>query len=202
MTSWRMGVFVGVLWLVGCANPMKELPEEEVKPAPDGKAQVVFLRPSSYGGAIDAGLYEVEGEQPEFIAIGPVGCKIVHRTDPGKKKFMVVSEAADFLRANLEGGKTYYVLISPRMGFWKARFSLYPVRKKDGEYSMQSSEFPEWLEDTVIMENTKDSRKWAEENQADVNQKYQNYWKEWKEKSEEEKKQQTLRKEDGVNEPR
>ncbi len=60
---------------------------------------------------------------------------------------MVVSEAADFAKADVEAGKTYYVLVTPRMGWWKARFSLRPLMREqlDGKDFAEGSE-AQWNE--------------------------------------------------------
>ena len=91
-------------------------------PAPNPeRALVVFLRPG--GSGIHASVYAGE----EFLSFFHKQTCFLYEAKPGKHRFMVVSEAADFLAADLEGGKIYFVLVSPRMGMWRARFSLLPI---------------------------------------------------------------------------
>ncbi len=55
---------------------------------------------------------------------------------------MVVGENADFISAELGANKTYYALVTPRIGAWKARFSLKPIHADQ----LNSSQFDEWLD--------------------------------------------------------
>jgi len=126
----RLRALILVVLLAGCAGPithMREAPGGVSTAPPPGKAVVVFLRPSSLGFAIASSVYELKAGGDAFVGIVPAKRKLVYVTDPGSTRFMVVSEAADFMAAELEGGKTYYALVTPRMGAWKARFSLRPV---------------------------------------------------------------------------
>jgi len=112
---------------------------------------------------------------------------------------MVVSEAADFLEADLLPGKTYYAMVTPRMGAWKARFSLYPIRSgNDGEFSMQSGKFDKWVSSTDLSVNTEESTRWAKENSASIAKKRASYEAVWSTKSEAEIRERTLLPEDGI----
>ncbi|MDX5362802.1 MAG: DUF2846 domain-containing protein [Pseudazoarcus pumilus] len=196
----RLLMVCAIVTLTGCASsPMlvantQHLPE----PTPD-QAQVVFMRSSLLGSAINASLYRVDRGQIEFIGIMANGTKIVHRVPPGKHVFMVVSEAADFMEADLAAGKTYHSLVTPRMGAWKARFSLWPIKADAGaEYSTASSDFAGWLKNTRLVENTPQSRAWYDANKNSVYMKYTEYWPVWQGKSAEDLARRTLVPEDGL----
>jgi len=139
----------------GCASTkMVDSASQTIQPAPSDQAQVVFLRVSSFGGAIQSTVFDATEAESQFIGILSAGKKLSYLTSPGKRKFMVVSEAADFLEADLLPGKTYYAMVTPRMGAWKARFSLYPIRSgNDGEFSMQSGKFDKWVSSTDLSVN-------------------------------------------------
>jgi len=105
-------------------------------PAPatmgDASAKVVFMRVGKMGGAISASVFDVtEPGEPKFIGIVRQSSKVAYPVKPGLYTFMVISEAADFMQAAVLGGKTYYALVTPRMGVWKARFSFQPVRGEE-----------------------------------------------------------------------
>ena len=173
---------VVVLALAGCAVPirgMREVPAEtEVKTTPPpGKAAIVFMRPSTLGFAIASSVYEVRDAGDVFIGIVPAKRKLVYFTDPGTSQFMVVSEAADFMGAELEAGKTYYALVTPRMGVWKARFSLRPITGLD------EKDFSAWFNECTWIENTPESRAWVKEHWADIQEKKSEYIKKWDAKS-------------------
>ncbi len=178
-------VFIGaVLSLVGCAGSvvnMKEVPDDQavIKPVSD-KATVVFMRPSSFGFAIQSSVFEIVNEKPELVGIVAAKKKVAYTVDPGKHLFMAVGESADFMSAELEAGKIYYALVTPRMGFWKARFSLAPI----AEGGHASAEFKEWEAECKLVETIDSSYAWADENMADLQSKYAEYYAVWMEKDE------------------
>lgn len=194
------GLFALVLLVLsGCASTkMQVATQQGLGPAVAGKAQIVFLRSSLVGSAIQASVYDVTSGNPFFIGIVSNNTKVRHQTDPGKRTFMVISEAADFMQAELVAGRTYYSIITPRMGVWKARFSLWPIKKDPAsEFSTASEEFAGWLANTKLVENTPESEQWALDNNKDVQEKYHEYWTKWLGKTAEEKEQLTLRPDDG-----
>ena len=184
----------------GCAsNMMVDSAEQElVAPAAD-TAQIVFLRSSILGSAIQAVVYDATDGGAEFIGILSNGKKLAHTVQPGQHIFMVVSEAADFMEAELLGGKTYYAMITPRMGAWRARFSMYPVRNgQPGEFQYDSDQFQGWLKKSQLSENTAASQTWASENESSVAKKRSDYATVWKSKSPTELAERTLNPDDGV----
>jgi len=154
-------------------------------PDPD-RALVVFLRPG--GPGIHSSVYDGE----EFLSfVQPKTC-FLYDTAPGKHRFMVVSEAADFLAADLKGGKIYFVLVSPRMGMWRARFSLLPITKKDNEWK----KLPAWLEKAYLVEPNESAMAWVEENRPSIDEKKSSYLEKWEARPPEER--PTLNPGDGV----
>lgn len=127
----------------GCASTKMTVKSDQQLVAPTAdKSQVIFMRSSFVGSAIQASIFDVTKGEPEFIGILSNSTKLEYKVEPGYHVFMVVSEAADFMEANLTGGKTYYAMVTPRMGAWKARFSMYPVRNgAPGKFQYSSSEF-------------------------------------------------------------
>lgn len=192
-------VFTLVLLLLsGCVETkMQDATVQTLAPAVPGKAQVVFLRSSPVGSQTRASLYDVTSGNPFFIGIITNNTKVRHLTDPGKRIFMVVSEAVDFMQAELTEGRTYYGLVAPQIEAGEARFSLYPVKKDPANrFSTASPEFAVWLADTKLVENTPESEQWARDNHKDVQEKYHEYWPKWPTKTLAEK-QLTLRPDDG-----
>ncbi len=180
-----------VVVVSGCAGPighMREMPAGEVRTAPPpGKTAVVFMRPSTLGFAIASSVYELKPDGDVFIGIVPAKRKLVYFADPGPTRFMVVSEAADFVAAELEAGRVYHVLVTPRMGMWKARFSLRPVTATE----LDGKEFAGWLQDCTFIENTPASHAWAKDNWADIQAKKAEYLKKWDAKADQPKLQST-----------
>ncbi len=194
------GFIIAVLCVVaaalqlGCESDKMARAAEGATFAPEpGRALVVFMRPSGFGGAIQASVYDTSTPRTEFLGIVSTNTKCAYQSPPGQRQFMVVSEAADFLRATLDAGKTYYVLVTPRMGFWKARFSLKAVTAD----KLDTGEFKDWLSATHWIVNTDASRAWWAENQSDVEQKRAEYFPKWAARSDEDLAEHTLRATDG-----
>lgn len=170
------------LFLAGCAgssNYMRDVPEGARSYAPEsGKALLVFMRPSSLGFAVQSSVFDITSGEPEFIAIVSAKTKFAHNVDPGQHRFMVISESADFMDATLEEGKTYYALVTPRMGAWKARFSLRPLHRVE----LGTDEFQGWYDDCRWVENTPQAEQWAEQKTSSVKSKQAGKLAKWLEK--------------------
>jgi len=119
-------------------------------------------------------VYDVTNESadPALVGIVSAGKKIGLTAPPGQRRFMVVSEAADFMDAELVAGKTYYALVTPRMGMWRVRFSLRPMNASDPELL-------NYLTTTNWVENTATSAAWSRENMFSVKAKKAEYLVEW-----------------------
>ncbi|MGJ8662125.1 MAG: hypothetical protein ACSHWU_00685 [Marinicella sp.] len=162
-------------------------------------SEVVFMRSSMVGKFIKATIYEVTDGEIKFIGIMSNKRKITYKTTPGKHTFMVVSEAADFMEAELDAGKTYYSIITPRMGAWKARFSLWPIRN-DGttKFNTDSKDFKKWMKKAKDHKPAEKDFKWFEKHRANVAEKMEKYWPVWQEKTAEDLAERTLNADDGV----
>lgn len=176
--------------LVGCAgtpNMTHSIYGGEVTKPEQGKALVIFMRPSMLGFLINAAVYDDE----KFIGIVPYQSKLAYMADPGEHRLMVVSEAADFMKAELEAGKTYYALVQPRMGAWRARFSLEPVTSAQ----LSGDEFKQWLTEGKFVKNGESAYMWSKNSHDSVLDKKAKYLPVWMQKTEAER--PFLRKEDG-----
>lgn len=164
----------------GTSDYMSAVPTDKAdyKVEPD-KAMVVFMRPSSLGFAVQSSVFDVTDGKPEFIGIVSAKKKIAHYTTPGQKRYMVIGESADFMGADLNADKVYYALVTPRMGLWKARFSLRPIEGS----TVNDGNFKDWYEDTEWVEIRPSAKTWAAENSASINEKMNDYLPEWLEKS-------------------
>ncbi len=165
-----------VLTFFGCATPNMKLsqPTEMTITPNSGKALVYFIRPQKLGYLINAAVYDGE----EFIGFISYNQKLPYLASPGEHRFMVISEAADFMDAELLPNKTYYAQVIPRMGAWRARFSLLPVTKNE----IYTSRVKAWIEKAQLIENKPSAYDWAKENRASVLEKKEAYLKKWLEK--------------------
>jgi hypothetical protein len=166
------------LGLASCASTqMKDAVEPAFVSAPRAdQATLVFLRPSTFGFANQSTVYDVTAEPPVLVGIVSATKKIAITAPPGQRRYMVVSEAADFMDAELVAGKTYYALVTPRMGMWRARFSLRPM-------TATSPDLDGYLKETSWVENTPASDEWSRTNMPSVQAKKAEYLPEWLAKS-------------------
>ncbi|MDH5325275.1 MAG: hypothetical protein OEZ68_15800 [Gammaproteobacteria bacterium] len=181
---------VFALFMSGCATVSHHMspvpPANVVDKAAADKALVVFLRPSNYGGAVQATLYDGD------TYIGTLSAKkqIAYETDPGEHMFMVVGESADFMKADLLAGKTYYAQVVARMGLWKARFSFRPMNGQVAENELQ-----QWLSASEQVSVNQEGLAWAKANAASIAEKKADYLPKWEAKPDSDK--QILKAESG-----
>jgi len=112
-----------VLLASGCASVPKYMREVDAKQplqAPADRALVVFVRSSAFGWAVRA---HVMDDQENFLGTAIAGGHFSVLRPPGKQKFVVWSEAADVLVADLAPGLVYFVEVNPAMGLMRARFN-------------------------------------------------------------------------------
>jgi hypothetical protein len=153
-------------------------------------SKIVFMRPSAMGGAVAATVFDVTDSETKIVGIIRLRGRLSYPMKPGIYTFMVVSEAADFMQVTVVPGKTYYALVRPRMGAWKARFSFEPLRGGDGRAE-------QWARSTSLNTNAAGAEAWHRDNAASVEDKRSRYWPEWSGKPESQRAAQTLNAEDG-----
>ncbi len=174
-----VGIGIAMLVMTGCAGKVKNMQPTSagsIKTVPDkGKSMIVFLRPSTFGFGVQSSVFEMRGTNPHLVGIVAAKKKVAYQLKPGKHTFMVVGESGDFMSANLKPNKTYYALVTPRMGAWKARFSLKPIHS--GE--LNSPQFKKWLSSCEWVKKSPASVGWAKSNSASIKSKYAKYYGKW-----------------------
>ena len=182
-TSVKMIALLSVLLLGACAGSstyMRDVaPEKANYTSQKDKALLVFMRPSGFAFAIQSSVFQIIDGNPSFLGILSAKTKIARHVNPGKTRFMVIGESADFMDATLEAGKIYYSLVTPRMGLWKARFSLQPVHGAD----VQTEEFASWYQDTRWVENLETASSWADSHMANIRGKMIENLPKWRQKA-------------------
>ena len=190
-----------LLALAGCQSSLMTKSDKPLAVAGGTQAQIVFMRPSMFGGAIQSTVYKVDPDQngQQFIGVVSSHTEVSYSVAPGDYLFMVISENADFMDAHVEAGKTYYALVSPRPGWWKARFSLLPIHNDPkAEYSTQSSDFAGWQSSCALVERTAQADQWYTDNKESVDSKRSDYLKEWNGRTAADKADLVLKREDGL----
>ena len=181
------------------SNKLMQPAAQQQPPAVEaGKAMLVIMRPSFYGGAIAASVYDITGGQTRLIGVLGPKDKIAYPVDAGAHRFMVVAENADFMEATLDAGKTYYAVVRARPGVWKARFSLLPIHATSADqYNLQGAEFKEWNDKSEWVERTERADAWFAEHGASVEEKKHDYLEKWDRMDASDKAELILHAEDG-----
>lgn len=193
-----------LLILAGCGATGKyttPAPEQNMQVKED-KAAIVFMRASGFGGAITSPLVSVDDEGNSSLVgiLGPSE-KMVHYVDPGSYQFMVIGENADFMKANVEAGKAYYAIIRPRMGVWKARFSVTPFKAapEKPEFSTKGNNLKEWSKACQYTLPNQAAQQWVTEKQGELKERFNEYMPKWKTKTQAQQTYLTLEAEDGFD---
>jgi hypothetical protein len=176
------------LALGGCGGGVQMLQTGEPPPLRHDESRIVFMRTSKLGGTVAASVFDVSGPDAKFVGIVNHGERVAHAVKPGDYTFMVIGESADFMQARILPGRTYYAVVTPRVGVWKARFSFRPVRQSE----VESSDFAGWSAGTRFVENTAETRAWAAQNASEIAAKRAQYWPDWMSKPEHQRASQTL----------
>ena len=203
MNAFIRNIFIFMLFsfLVGCGGSsalMKPSINQKITRADKNMAKIVFMRPSSVLGAINAELFEIANGKIKLIGSVSMGNKIVHETVPGKKVYMAYGNRADFMLADVRAGKTYYSIIKPNWG--TGAFAPVPVRT-DGttHFNTGIPEFKDWVNDTTLVEMIpEDSKKWFLKEKDNILKVYKEFWAIFKQKNANEKAQRTLGPQDGL----
>jgi hypothetical protein len=183
-------ILMGAITYAGYGYMAKS--ERQITPEPD-QGLVVFMRYFSLDSYNAASVFDVSENETKFLGILYNGTKIMYNVAPGEHTFMVVCESADFLKATVLAGKTYYSLVKARTGVWKSRFSFRPLRQSD----LESPKFLDWDTHTVLVDNTSKSEEWAMRNSPDIEAKRTRYLPAWNALSLKLRESMTLNPEDG-----
>ena len=153
----------------------------------DGSSKLVFMRVSKQTSSTEAALYDVtDPGGPRFIGTVGAASKVAYSLSPGLHTFMVVGETAEFMQANVAGGKTYYALVIPKAG--AKRFAVEPVRQNE----IGGKEFASWDRATRPVNAGQGTA-----NAADAADKRSRYWGDWVRKAESERAELTINADDG-----
>jgi hypothetical protein len=175
----RFGILLTVCSAWGC-TPRTDLMDYAPKPGFDiqaprpGNALILFFRPGRMAGVASSSVFD----DVDLVAVLMDSTYTAYETTPGKHRFMVLGEAADFMDADLAENKVYCATVVPRFGVWVARFSLKTITPQDPEWK----EVREWISDSSLVTLNSQGRSWAQENTASILEKHDAYLAKWLEK--------------------
>jgi hypothetical protein len=197
-----LGAF-SLLLLGACASPppfFTATPDQTVPVLRQDKAQIVFLNPSNaISGAFLAQLYELNGENREFLgALGPK-TKMVVNVDAGGHLFMLNQAGlGQFVQANVAAGKRYYVMT--RFVYGRG-LQLRPIRPAGGnpEFTVGNPRFREWLNESQLVVKTADADAFVQKYKTQIDEAQKRGMEEWQAKRPDQKDELTLNREDSID---
>jgi hypothetical protein len=130
MKTSRCSLFLGLMVLLvgSCSINRPYMVDLPVKAAPsEGKVLVNFVRPSGYGSAAKATLWD--GDKLIGVSFGKQSFQ--YECEPGKHLFLAWSEWKSPVEAELEANKVYFIALRIRMGWARGRIHQVPVNKSD-----------------------------------------------------------------------
>ena len=122
----KLFLFVALIMFAGCAGSSsymrKATPVDELS---SGKARVYFMRPSGLGFAIHFQIWD----RYRLIGLSQAKSYFAYECAPGKHLFIGRAENKRAVEADLEAGKSYYIITQVNIGAWKARMTFIPVTR-------------------------------------------------------------------------
>lgn len=100
---------------------------QSIEPAPTDKAVIYFTRTSTLGFAINFSYFD----STKLIGVFNGPKYIRYECDPGTHLFWARSENRDFVEAEVEAGKIYFIEAIVKMGAIKAGVELQPIDPAD-----------------------------------------------------------------------
>ena len=154
-------LFVFIL-VGGCAGSSKYMVKATpIEGPPADKALVYFMRPSGIGFAINFQIWDGE----HFIGLSQAKSYFAYECDPGTHLFIGIAENKRAVQANLEAGKSYFVVTQVKMGAWRARMAFIPVTR-GSQFWDQVEVYKENL--NFIASKKEETAKWGDKKRAEV----------------------------------
>lgn len=172
--------------------------DQTLPPLTSERAQIVFVHPGGGFIALLSHLYELNGEQRQYLGTLGAKTKLVYNVAPGQHVFMGNSVGfGHILEANVEPGKRYYVLLRYVHG---RGYQLRPVRNSGGspEFTVGNPQFRQWLAESQVVNRTAEAEAWQTQYKSFNDDAYARGWKEWQEKRPDQRAELTLNPEDSI----
>ena len=165
-----------LVFVASCAGSSAYMkPLDRLSTPTNDKALVRFMRPSGFGFAVNFNI--LDGEK--VIGNSVAKSQFDYLAAPGKHLFVGTAENKVFLDADLNAGKTYYVITRIYPGAWYARVAFVPVNK-GSEFWDKVSEYETTL--VKLEPDTAMLKAWEEQNIQKIQKVLSDYESVWKDK--------------------
>ena len=170
-------VLIGLELLAGCvmSKHMRLAPPGTTYRPDNHQSVVIFLRPPSDYPQYQVSVFELTPTEDKLVGIVSDQTKVAYVTAPGEHAFMAIGQHASFLKARLDAGKTYFVLLKPYLEVGKPDYALMPMRSND----LVADTFKKSLENCAYVENTRSAYDWAQHNAKSIESKKRTSWSKW-----------------------
>lgn len=159
---------------VSCAGSSHYMkPSQGLLTPTNDKALVRFMRPSGFGFAINFNIWDGE----KVIGNSVAKSQFDYLANPGKHLFVALAENKVFLEADLESGKTYYIITRVYMGAWRARVAFLAVNK-GSEFWDKVKEYENEL--NKLEPATEALKQWEDANKSKIKEILSQYETTWK----------------------
>lgn len=101
--------------------------------APTDKALIYVLRPTIFGMKINSKI----AADGDWKGVNRGKTYFFFTVEPGERYFCSESENQDYLKLNVEAGKTYYLQQKVEFGMWKARTNLVLLTEEEGKKKLK-----------------------------------------------------------------
>ncbi|HUQ24538.1 MAG TPA: hypothetical protein VM140_02620 [Burkholderiales bacterium] len=193
---------IALVLLAACVTPAPPLfapaADQTTPPPPADRAQIVFISPGNTF-SMASHVFEVRGEEKEFIGTVGSKTKMVVNVTPGQHLFMSNSVGfGHFLDANVDAGKRYYILLRYVHG---RGLQLRPLRNIGGdpEFTVGNPKFTGWLADTQLIVKSSEADGFYTQHKSFHDDAQKRGWTEWQEKRPDQRAELTLNREDSVD---
>ena len=173
--NFTMAFFMFVLMFCsGCAGSSMYMKPTLILLQPtEDKALVRFMRPSGFGFAINFNILDGTSVIGNGVAIS----QFDYLADPGKHLFIGTAENKVFLEADLEAGKTYYVITKIYPGIWFARVAFIAVTK-DSAYVDKVRKWETSL--NIVKPDNVALKRWEDSHKVQIEKLVSQYDTKWK----------------------
>jgi len=154
---------------ISCAGSSEYMkPSETLRSPTKEKALVRFMRPSGMGFSTNFNV--LDGKR--VIGNSVSKSQFDYLADPGKHLFIATAENKVFLEADLEAGKTYYIITRIYPGAWRPRVAFLPITR-GSEYWDKVKEYEADL--VRLQPDTAAIKEWEAENKQKIKELVANY---------------------------
>jgi hypothetical protein len=167
----QIALLIAGLTLLTCVacGPGLMIQTQTIQTAPADKALVTFVRPTRFGGRDEF----VVWDSAELFGVVYGGQYVQKEVTPGEHTFIVHAQNWAYIKANVEAGKKYYVLLNVSVGFTHAVAIPVILSKTQSEYGQ--THIDQWMSTLKPMTPNPDvAPRWVAKRQPQVDKAVEN----------------------------